>query len=188
MNSKSAYLSILFVLLSFFAKAQKDDYNLHFGWAPAFHAETVFNFNDIYIGFGAGVENYDINAGVRLNFSFRPYYKKIQTEEEDGFIYQWREKRMFVSLDLDKRIGRFNLMGAESNGWVALRTAYMFGDYAGTKKGTEEYITLSPIIGICTNVDQSVYFKFGYAFLNDKTPAIPNSKFCFNITYIIPRD
>lgn len=168
--------------------AQLKDYNLHYGWAPAFHVETVFNFHDAYIGFGAGVENYDWNAGARANFSFRPYYKKIQTKGDNGYIYQWREKRMFISLDVDKRIGRFGVMGAETNGWLLLRTAFMFGDYAGREKGPETYFTLSPVAGICTNIRQNVYFKLGYAFLNDKTKQIPNSRFCFNITFTITND
>ena len=86
--------------LSFYAQEEQPTYNQDFNLCASLSIfNNTFNFNDYYYGFSMGVEDLGYQWGARFNFQFRPFYKRVQIQETDFLIRQYREKKYFISIN-----------------------------------------------------------------------------------------
>lgn len=175
---------LLFALaLSTFAFAQPNEVDdLNEGMTFGFTMESQWNADDFYLGFGMGVEHRDLDAGARLTYSFRPYFKKVLIKESATLAQQFHEKRFVISLDAEKRYTPYKIKKADFGVFANLKLGVVFGNYKGTNQKPEGGLLASPSIGPVFAWNKSVYLKFGYNFFPDRIESVQDSKVYMGLT------
>ena len=176
---------VLITLSSFQYWAQDDEVQTnYFEIFPTFNLGLQANLNDFYLDFGVGAEENKSRIGAQLNFAFRPFYKKVQINQEPNIIRQWKEKKYFISCDVYKRILDFEL-GSISAGFLAgVKTGYLFGDYRGTRERPKAGITVNPFVGVGLDLD-GVFLQISYLQFNDRLASVPNGRLMFSFCFLI---
>ena len=144
-----------------------------------------FNFSDLYLGISTGIEDIGFQWGARLNFEFRPFYKKVSVSESQFVTRQYREKKYFLSLDLDKRFGHYNVWGEHLQFFVGAKTGFLMGNYKGTRNDAENHLVIGPMAGACINVEERVLVKLGYLYFDDRLINVPNHRVIYALQIII---
>ena len=185
---KKVFIFIAIVLsLSFYAQEESNTYNQEFNLCASISVfNNTFNFNDYYYGFSMGVEDLGYQWGARFNFQFRPFYKRVQIQETDFLIRQYREKKYFISIDLDKRFLHINLGGADAQVFMGTQIGYLLGNYRGTRNNAERIFNIVPMGGLCVNVKETTFIKVGFCYLKDQLIEVPDVKFILNVVFALP--
>lgn len=179
MNPRRGFFVVLFTVLSFHSlrtNAQTYFSNPFVFSAPEFDfgisAESYFNFNDIFVGFGLGTDDVNNDWGASVNVDFRPYFKKVRVEENDNLFYQYREKLFFLSLDLTKKFYflKFNNNDGQLGVYVEGRFGYLFGNYRGVSKSPNDKFMIAPAAGFTYDID-FIGFYLGYLNFNSGSDA-----------------
>jgi hypothetical protein len=159
------YLLAVLLLFSIAGSAQKSTfsgYNEGVSIHPMMSFNNDFNLQDWYLGASGGIEDIGYQWSAKLSFGFRPFKKSVQFQENDYIIRQYQEKKYFISLDLDKRFGHFNLFGVHTQFFAGSKNGILLGTYAGTRKNPEPVWVIAPTAGICFNFDDATFVKLGY--------------------------
>ena len=174
---------ILLLLTMFNGHAQEDErVSL---WRASFSpVELTFNLYDFYYGFSAGVDHKSRMYGARLNFQFRPAYKKVQIQESETTIRQYEEKKYFTSIDLDKRMGRIELFGMETNFFAGAKLGMLTSNYKGTKIDAPTVWIAAPFAGLCLNMNSSSLLKGGYIYMKDDLVNVPEGKLYLALQFV----
>jgi hypothetical protein len=183
-------ISVLLLVLSttHYVTAQKSSfsgYNESVVIRPIMSINNDFNLQDWYLGFSGGVEDIGYQWGAKLSFGFRPFKKSVQFQENDYIIRQYQEKKYFLSIDLDKRFGHFNLFGVHTQFFAGSKNGILLGTYAGTRKNPEPVWVLAPTAGICFNFDDTAFIKLGYLFMQDKLVNVDNNRMSLTFTFTL---
>jgi hypothetical protein len=150
-------------------------------------AATIgFNFNpsDFFLGFSGGIEDTEKKWGAKLSFDFRPYFGKVQIEEDQNVINQYYERKYLVSMDVEKRLFELKILGRNYSPFAAVRTGYLFGNYRGLRKAPEAFWIVSPVAGISL-VTETAHWKLAYSRLNTRNIQIPADRIVFEVTFFI---
>ena len=126
-------------------------------------AESYFNLKDIFVGFGLGTEEVNNDWGVSINVDFRPYFKKVLVDKGRNFYHQYREKLIFLSLDLNKKFYFIKFMDEEGQIglYVEGRFGYLFGNYRGVSVSPNDKFMIVPTGGLVADLNP-VSFYLGY--------------------------
>ena len=153
---------------------------------PSFSTEMMFNFNDYYMGLGGGIYDSGFEWGARVNLDFRPFYKRVKTEPVDQVSYIYREKRLFLSLDLEKGFYPFEAGSTKLGAYVGGRGGLIFGGYRGTSEKPDGKLVLSPAVGLSAWIDEIVIIKLGLNYFDDGLASVPDEKIVLNFTFVFP--
>jgi hypothetical protein len=121
----------------------------HFG----INAESYFHGNDLLFSFGLGLEETGYDFGASFNVGFRPYLKKvlIQDENDDNTYYQYRERIMLFSIDLEKRFFFLEYAKGENLNRIGIYTKAKFGylhaNYRGLSESLNQRFLIAPGAG-----------------------------------------
>jgi hypothetical protein len=180
------FLITLLSICNFWSQENKKSiYNNEVKISPIFSINNDFNLQDWYLGASGGIEDIGYQWGAKLSLGFRPFRKKIQLEEPNNIIRQYRERKVFLSLDIDKRLGHFDLFGVHTQFYFGSKNGVLFGNYSGTKRNAEPVWVIAPFGGICFNFDDVTFIKIGYMFLNDKLYNVDNNRISFTYTFLL---
>ncbi len=183
------FLIILFILIYTFNIGQTSFDNNKRGFQPAAALSifnNTFNLKDYYYGFSLGMEDLGYEWGARFNFQFRPFYKRTQIQVNDQLITQYREKKYFVSIDLDKRFFHFDLDDVHTQFFLGTQVGFLLGKYRGTRANAETLFNIVPVGGVCFNLKNEVFFKAGLCYLRDNLLEVSDVKAVFNIIFAMP--
>ena len=177
---------IAFILLSnLIVCAQLDEKSKReFNIVPSLSINNDFNAQDWIFGISAGVEDIGYKWGARLGFNLRPFYKKVQIKE-GTIIRQYREQKYFLSLDLDKRFLKFDIIGAEIQFFAGLRSGFLFGNYKGTREDAKAFGVLAPMCGLCYNLDDAFFVKVGYCLFSDRLNEVSDSRITATVVFAL---
>lgn len=179
------FLQLYFSNLYISQENNKSTYNNGFNFNPLFTINNDFNLQDWYLGASGGVEDISYQWGAKLSVGFRPFRKKIQLEENDNIIRQYRERKTFISLDLDKRLGHLDLFGLHTQFYIGCKNGVLLGNYSGTKRNAEPVWVIAPFAGFCFNFDDKTFIKFGYLFMNDKLYNVDNNRISLTFSFLL---
>lgn len=184
MRKKSHTLLLLLFYLflsSNSIRAQEEDgYEVvkRFSFRGAFSPFTFdFNSQDFFWSISGGVEEKKYQFGIRANIEFRPYYKKIQIYDPNSpIIYQYKEKKYFFSIDLDKRFFDFNLWNIHTQFFIGSRNGLLTGNYKGTRNDLNAKIIAAPMGGLAFIFNENVLLKLGYIYFRDGLANVPDHR------------
>jgi hypothetical protein len=133
---------------------------------PAFTLEGIFNHQDFLLGTGLGAEDLENHWGAKLNFTFRPSYKKVEVEQALDLIHQYREKVFGITLDLEKRFWFTQTSDEQMIGaYAGIRGGYMTGNYRGVNDYPESGFIYSPGAGAAFRFKDGIA-KAGYMYMS----------------------
>ena len=181
-------LVILFIFFSSTIFSQLD-FNEKRSFQPATSLSVfnnTFNFSDYYYGISVGMEDLGYEWGARFNFQFRPFYKRTQIEVNNNLITQYREKKFFVSIDLDKRFANFHIDEINMQFFVGSQFGFLLGKYRGTRANAAAIFNIAPVGGICLNFKNEVFIKAGICYLKDNLLEVPDIKAVLNVIFALP--
>lgn len=181
----SLCLCILFGTSNMAQETTKSNYNQGVDFVPIFSINNDFNLQDWYLGVSGGIEDIGYQWGAKLSVGMRPFRKKIQLDEGNNVIRQYQERKTFISLDLDKRLGHLDIFGLHTQFFVGSKNGVLLGGYSGTTRNAETVWTIAPFGGICFNMDDSIFIKAGYMFLNDKLVNVDNNRISLTFTFVL---
>jgi hypothetical protein len=142
----------------------------HFG----VQAESYFNLNDFYVGFGIGLEDTGYDYTASFNVGFRPYFKKVLIEKEEDLFYQYHEKTFLVSIDLEKRFYFLEYAGENRIGiYAGGKFGYFFGNYRGISENLTKKFLIAPGAGLSWEF-KNARMNLGYLFLNGSEELTPH--------------
>jgi len=185
------HLYIFFFITCFSIKGQTDFTIKNRGFQPATAFSlfnNTFNLKDYYYGISMGMEDLGYEWGVRFNFQFRPFYKRTQIQVNDHLITQYREKKYFVSIDLDKRFLHFDLDDVHTQFFAGTQIGFLLGKYRGTRANAETLFNVVPMGGICFNFREEIFIKTGLCYFRDKLLEVSDVKMMFNIIIVMPEN
>ncbi len=174
----------LFLILSKGLQAQLKPLDIK----PSFSLVNDINIQDWYFGFSAGIEDMNNEWGVRLGFNFRPFRKYVQIQENDFLIRQYREKKYYLYLDLDKRFIHFPIGSADVQFFAGIRPGYLFGDYSGTRNDATPYWLIAPMGGVSAKFGNSFYLKTAYIHMSDRLINVSDGRISLTAMFIINAD
>jgi len=181
----SLCLCIIFGSSNMAQEGTKSNYNQGVDFVPIFSINNDFNLQDWYIGVSGGIEDVGYQWGAKLSVGMRPFRKKIQLDEGNNVIRQYQERKTFISIDLDKRLGHLDLFGLHTQFFLGSKNGVLLGGYSGTTRNAETVWTIAPFGGICFNMDDSIFIKAGYMFLNDKLVNVDNNRISLTFTFVL---
>lgn len=147
----------------------------HFG----INAESYFHNNDILFSFGAGMEETGYDFSTSFNIGFRPYLKKVrfQDEQNENLYYQYRERIMLFSIDVEKRFFFLEYASEKHNNRIGLYTrgkfGYFYANYRGLSESLNQRFMIAPGLG-ATWESKNVRFSLGYLRLDTRSETSPN--------------
>lgn len=197
MISSIKSLTFLIVILTFALSSKAQVYTrnpLQFSYfQPHFgvNAETYFNGKDLLFSFGLGLEETGYDFSASFNVGFRPYLKKvrIQDENNENTFYQYRERIMLFSIDLEKRFYFLEYAKGDNINRIGLYTLGKFGyfhaSYRGLSESLNQRFMITPGAGLSWEF-KNARISLGYLRLdqgNELSPNMINFKlnFFFNI-------
>lgn len=154
-------------------------------WTFSIHPSMNFNGNDFFLGLGAGMDELRDQWGFKLNFDFRPFFKKIQIDDAPGSISQYFEKKFFLSLDLEKRFLKIPMGTSKLRMFAGLKGGLLFGNYRGLRKAPQLDLGWSPVAGLALDIEDLGYLKLGYCYLDTKNLQIPNGRIYIGMTFLL---
>lgn len=144
-----------------------------------------FNLNDMFWSINGGIEDVQNEWGARLNFEFRPFEKKVQVNEDNNIVRQYKEVKYFAAIDIDKRFLHFNLWKMDTQFFVGTKTGFLFGNYKGTQNNRKPTFITTPMAGICFNLTENINFKLGYIHFMDGLANVPDSRVTLGLNFIL---
>jgi hypothetical protein len=141
---------------------------------PQLGYELNFNQTDVMMGGGIGIYNIDWNASAQLSFKGRIGARRVIVEPEDtDLIFQFRERRYLLGIDLEKRFA-FSDISASSQvgGYLQAFGGLSFGDYRGTTAKPPTGFGGSAGAGIYIGNPDIIAVKLGYVYLPLQTQSI----------------
>jgi hypothetical protein len=155
---------------------------------PSLSVVNDINLQDWYLGFTGGIEDMNNEWGVRLGFNFRPFRKYVQIQESDFIIRQYREKKYYLYLDIDKRFIHFPIGSADVQFFAGIRPGYLFGDYSGTRNDATPYWLLAPMGGVSAKFGESFYLKAAYLHISDRLINVSDGRISLTALFILNHD
>lgn len=147
---------------------------------------NTFNSKDYYYGLSMGMEDLGYEWGVRFNFQFRPFYKRTQVQLTDYLITQYREKKFFVSVDIDKRFLNFYMNKIKMQFFVGSQFGILLGKYRGTRANAATLFNIAPLGGVSLNYKNEIFVKAGICYLQDNLLEVPDFKAVLNVIFALP--
>ncbi len=155
----------------------------HFG----INTEMYFSGQDVLFSFGLGMEETGYDFGASFNIGFRPYLKKvrIQDESNENLFYQYRERILLFSIDLEKRFYFLEYSSGDNINRIGIYTMGKFGyfhaNYRGLSESLNQRFMIAPGIGASWEF-HNARVSLGYLRLdqgNDLSPNMIDIKFNF---------
>ncbi len=183
---KVTFIIAFLATLTSFAQEPVSKYNNGVDIKPCIAPFTFdFNLNDLYWSISGGIEDVGYQWGARVNFEFRPFYKKVQVRESGTLTRQYREKRFFFSIDLDKRFGHFELWGAHAQVFAGVKSGILTGNYRGTRDDLDASFAFAPMGGLSFNFDDNVFIKLGLIHFRDKLVNVPDGRITAGVYFVL---
>lgn len=177
---------LIFQVIPFFAISQESSTKKSLELAPVFTLQTDFNTTDLYTGLSIGIEDLTYQWSAKLGTSIRPFRKVIQLPEDNGYIYQYHERKFFLFLELDKRFLQIPLTENKTlQLFAGARPGVLFGNYSGTQNDATPQFTLAPMGGACLNFNNESLLKVGYAHVNDGLTNVSDGRIHVSFTVIL---
>lgn len=185
MNSNYRLLLLLLCLpILGWTQGNRSDGDVSF--APVFSLQADFNGTDLYTGLALGVENLEHQWSAKLGTSIRPFRKVIQLPEENGYIYQYHERKFFLFLELDKRFLQIPLTETKTlQLFAGARPGVLFGNYSGTQNDATPLFTLAPMGGACLNLNNEALVRLGYTHVRDGLVNVGDGRIHISFTVIL---
>jgi hypothetical protein len=184
---KNIFLFCIGLFLSNLSIAQDADevriYNNGLDIVPTLSINNDFNFQDWYMGVSGGIEDLSYQWGARLGFNFRPFRKRIQVLEGNNIIRQYHERKYFLSLDLDKRLGHIAIKNQHLQFYVGLKSGLLMGNYSGTRDDADSHFVAAPVAGACLNVDDAFFLKLGFNYFQDRIFNVDDGRINFSLIF-----
>jgi len=158
-------------------------YNNGFEIKKSFSINNDFHFQDWYFGFSGGIEDVSYQWGAKLSVAIRPFRKKVQILQDNNVIRQYHERKYFISLDLDKRLGHFKMMDQHFQLYFGAKSGVLLGNYAGTRNDAINHWIVAPMAGICLNIDDNTFIKLGYIHIKDHLLNVIDGRINFSIQF-----
>ncbi len=145
-----------------------------------------FNAGDFSTSADVGIEDSRYYFALRGGFAFRPKAVKVLIENNPSLFHQYRERRYFLFLDLEKKFRVLRI----SNNFTAgplfgLGGVYTFGSYIGSDKSPGRDFHINPYAGWYF-ANEWMNISIDYNYLNLKTEYINPSRFALNIGFMFP--
>ncbi len=138
--------------------------------------EPYFNGQDIIMSFGVGLEEKGYDFSSTFNVGFRPYLKKVRIQEEENLFYQYRERVLLFSLDIEKQLYFLEYAKGDYNNHIGLyakaKLGYMHANYRGLSESLKNGFTVAPGAGLAWDM-KNARLSAGYL-LFDQQNNIPN--------------
>lgn len=147
----------------------------HFG----FNAETYFHGKDVLFSFGLGLEETGYDFSASFNVGFRPYLKKvrIQDENDENLFYQYRERILLFSIDLEKRFYFLEYAKGDNINKIGVYTLGKFGyfhaNYRGLSQSLNQRFLIAPGAGFSWEF-KNARISLGYLRLDQGNELSPN--------------
>ena len=147
----------------------------HFG----VNAEAYFHGKDFLFSFGLGMEETGYDFSASFNVGFRPYLKKvlIQDETDENTFYQYRERIMLFSIDLEKRFYFLEYAKGDNLNRIGVYTLGKFGyfhaNYRGLSKSLNQGFMIAPGAGLSWEF-KNARISLGYLRLDQGNELSPN--------------
>lgn len=142
----------------------------HFG----IQAESYFNLDDFYVGFGVGLEDTGYDYTASFNVGFRPYFKQVLMDQGQNIFYQYHEKTFLLSIDLEKRFYFLEYAGENRIGiYTGGKFGYFFGNYRGVSENLTKKFLISPGAGLSWEF-KNARINLGYLYLNGSEGVVPH--------------
>ncbi|MFT7158586.1 MAG: hypothetical protein ACI8Q1_003619 [Parvicella sp.] len=160
-------------------------YNNGLDIVPTLSLNNDFNLQDWYTGISGGIEDLSYQWGARLGFNFRPFRKRIQVLEDNNIIRQYHERKYFLSLDLDKRLGHIAIKNQHLQFYVGVKSGLLMGNYAGTRNDADAHFVAAPVAGACLNVGDTFFLKLGFNYFQDRLFNVDDGRINFSLIFIL---
>lgn len=147
----------------------------HFG----LNAGMYFHGKDFLFSFGLGLEETGYDFSASFNVGFRPYLKKvrIQDENDKNLYYQYRERVLLFSFDLEKRFYFLEYSAGENINKVGIYTlgkfGYLHANYRGLSESLNQRFLIAPGAGVSWEF-KNARVALGYLRLDQGTELSPN--------------
>ena len=147
-----------------------------------------FNSDDLATILNFSVIETKYQTDLTGSFSFRPTATRVLTRIENDTLFQFWERRYFISAGILKRISLIHTKnGLQSGPYASMNGLVTFGGYRGSTSHPHTALKFSPQTGwYLTNGRFSVYT--GYQYLNIDTSSISphriNISFAYNINLV----
>jgi len=190
-SKKTVFALLLFVVFGHTTITSQADegFEVHktFDFRPTFSPIGFdFNLNDMFWSISGGIEEKNHEFGARINFEFRPFYKKIQLQSPNSnIIRQYHEKKYFFSIDVDKRFFNFDLWSAHTQLFIGSRNGILTGNYKGTKDDLDAKFLVAPMGGITLSFQENMLIRLGYIYFKDGLVNVPNHRVTIGFYAII---
>ena len=149
---------------------------------------NTFTYNDYYYGWSMGIEDVGFKWGARFNFQLRPFFKRSQIRESETIIRQYRERKYFVSIDIDKRLFNWEIGEIDGQLFLGTQIGFLLGDYKGTRNNAAKVFNTAPVFGFCLDFNDGLMIKLGAVYLKDNLLEVPDIKGVLNIIFILPEN
>jgi hypothetical protein len=108
-----------------------------------------FNESDKQLGFSLGVNDSRFHFMPSVGYSFRPEAIRVLEKGKNNEMYQYWERRHFISVTLDKGFLVQQFGGNLSTGaWAGLSGVIIFGGYKGSSLSPDTRFLLAPRAGM----------------------------------------
>jgi len=156
-------------------------YNVRVEIHPSIAIHNDFNLDDWYVGLSGGIEDVGYQWGAMFGFGFRPFRKKVLAIENENITRQYMERKYFLFMDFDKRLGHLVLFNQHLQFYLGVRTGLLFGNYSGTRNNPNPHMVVAPVGGICFNFNDHSYIKIGYNHFSDRILNVDDGR--INLTF-----
>ncbi len=146
---------------------------------------NTFNSKDYYYGFSMGIEDLGYEWGARFNFQFRPFFKRTLIQDSPNLIRQYREKKYFISVDLDKRFLNLDFSGVKTQLFIGTQVGFLLGNYRATRISAPALFNVVPVGGVSFNFKYNNFLKIGYCYLRDNLIEVPDGKVVVNFVFTL---
>jgi hypothetical protein len=148
---------------------------------------VLFNGDDLFTGFTAGMADRKYNLSVSLGYAFRPGAVRVLEPAMGGNYYQYWERRSLYSFSIDKSF----LFREGKNGYRAGLIAGISGimtyaRYRGTSLRPEIQYLASPGLGLILR-NRYMRVHLDYTWLNLHLKEVSSSHYNFGIEILINR-
>lgn len=145
--------------------------------------ETNFNGKDFLVGFDAGITDEKNLWSSKLKLNFRPFYKKVMLQESEHLFYQYREKRFFLALELNKYITPIIINKTALGIYIQGDGGYYFGSYRGTSESPLDYWVIAPGSGLVANFSNTLLISLGGSLFQTKSENIPDHQIRLDLNF-----